>query len=48
MTIDEQIAELQERILTLKLNEPWHPNIQGMILELEALINDKRQPTEQA
>lgn len=51
MSLQEQIEELKERILTLKLNEPYHPELNKMYQELDKLDEQrhaKRQSTEQA
>lgn len=39
MTLQEQLKELQEEILALKLEQPYHPSIKAKILKLEDLIN---------
>lgn len=48
MTLQEQIKELQEEILALKLEQPYHPDIKAKILKLEDLINAKPEPSGQA
>ena len=43
MTLKKQIAELQRRILTLKLSQPYHPDLQTLLLELDGLIQSTKQ-----
>jgi hypothetical protein len=42
----QEIQQLQEEIITLKMEQPYHPSIKTKILELESLIN-ARKSTEQ-
>jgi hypothetical protein len=42
MSLDKKITRLQERILTLKLNEPYHPDLHKLLQELDKLDEQKR------
>ena len=46
--MNQEIKQLQEEILTLKLEQPYHPDIKAKILKLEELINAKSEPSGQA
>lgn len=43
MALTKQIAELQRRILMLKLKTPYHPDLQTLLLELDGLIQSTKQ-----
>ena len=42
MTLQETIDQLKEKILTLKLKEPYHPSLNGLLQQLDKLDEQKR------
>lgn len=39
----EQIQKLKQEILTLKLKQPYHPDLQKLLLELDGLLQSAEQ-----